>query len=170
MLDIARALAVPLLGDPELERELLEIITPHDAQARTDRHGEPEWIVMAALLRTIHIRGAGSALLTVKKLTADVEFQLAQTGETYRLKPRKVGEVLRSLGFPTERLGSLGRGLRVSKNLIRLVHINAKNLGICRADMHEPKDRHDAFGGTFEECERDGFGGTCRDCEEAGLM
>ena len=73
---------------------------------------------MTSLLRIIHIRGAGSALLTVKKLTASVEFQLAQAGESYRLRPRKVGEVLRSLGFPTQRLGCLGRGLRLSKNLI----------------------------------------------------
>jgi hypothetical protein len=170
MRDIARALALPLLGDPELERDLLEIIKAHDAQAMVDRHGEPEWIVMTALLGIIHRRGAGSALLTVNKLTSAVEFQLAQAGESYHLKPRKVGEILRSLGFPTQRLGCLGRGLRISKNLVRSIHITAKNLGICRADTLLPEDIDGCFGGTFEECEKDGFGGTCRDCEEAGLL
>jgi hypothetical protein len=170
MRDIARALALPLLGDPELEGELLGIINPHDAQARTDRYGEPEWVVMTALLGTIHIRGAGSALLTVKKLTSVVEFNLANAGESYHLEPRKVGEILRSLGFPTERLGSLGRGLRISRELVRSIHITARNLGICRADTHVPEDIVEGFGGTFEECEKEGFGGTCRDCEEAGLI
>jgi len=169
-LDIVRALAIPFLGDPELERELLEIIKPHDAQATTDRHDEPEWVVMTALLRKIHRRGAGSALLTVKELTSDVEYQLAEAGESYHLKPRKVGEVLRSLGFPTQRLGSLGRGLRVSRTLVRSIHVTAKNLGICRADTYIPEDSDEAFGGTFEECERNGFGGTCPDCEEVGLL
>ena len=32
--DIARALALPLLGDSDLENELLEIVKPHDAQGR----------------------------------------------------------------------------------------------------------------------------------------
>jgi hypothetical protein len=159
MRDIARALALPLFGDPELERDLLEIIKAHDAQAMVDRHGEPEWIVMTALLRIIHRRGAGSALLTVNKLTSAVEFQLAQAGESYHLKPRKVGEILRSLGFPTQGLGCLGRGLRISKNLVRSIHITAKNLGICRADTLLPEDKDGCFGGTFEECEKDGFGG-----------
>ena len=170
MLDIARALALPMLGDSDLERELLEIIRPHDAQAKVDRHGEPEWAVMTALLGKIHIRGAGSAVLTVKQLTSAVEFTLARAGETYHLEPRKVGDILRSLGFPTQRLGCLGRGLRISKTLVRSIHITAKNLGICRADTHNPEDMDDAFGGTFEECEKDGFGGICRDCAEAGLI
>ena len=125
---------------------------------------------MTALLRTIHIRGASTALLTVGKLTEEVVSQLKQAGEIYRLKSRKVGNILRSLGFRTEDLGSLGRGLRISKALVRSIHITAKNLGICRADTHQPEDVEDAFGGTFEECEKDGFGANCRDCEEAGLL
>src|ERR1700740_3023190 len=111
MMAIGRALALPFLGDPELERELLKMIKPHDAHARTDRCGEPEGVVMTALLATVHVRGAGTTLLTVKDLTSVVEFKLARAGESYHLKPRKVGEILRSLGFPTQRLGSLGRGL-----------------------------------------------------------
>ncbi len=157
MLDIARALALPLLGDPELERELLEIIKPHDAAARADRHGEPEWVVMAALYGRTHIHGPDNRL-TVKELTLLVEADLARSGESYHLKPRKVGEILRSLGFPTQKLGCQGRGLRISKDLIRLIHTTAKNMGVCRGDMLLP------------EVTEDGFGGGCRECEEAGLM
>jgi hypothetical protein len=76
--DIAHALALPLLGDPELERELLEIIRPHDAQAKVDRHGEPEWIVMTALYARIHIDD-GYEYLTVKEITSGVEQRLRVT-------------------------------------------------------------------------------------------
>jgi hypothetical protein len=66
MLDIGRALAFPLLGDPKLERELVEILNLHDAQAKLDRHGEPEWVVLTALYARIH---RATNTLTVQELT-----------------------------------------------------------------------------------------------------
>lgn len=158
MRDIASALALPLLGDPELERELIEIVKPHDAQAKLDRHGEPELAVMTALYSRIHIHDT-THTLTVKQLTSLVEFELATIGESYRLTPRKVGEILRSLGFSTQKLGCQGRGFRISKHLVRSVHITAKNLGLCRGDILVPEISDDGFAGA-----------PCRDCEEAGLM
>ena len=155
MRDIACALALPLLGDADLELDLLEIVKPHDAQAKLDRHSEPEWMVLTALFQRVHVHGAD--MLTVKELTSLVEFALANVGESYHLKPRKVGDILRSLGFSTQKLGSQGRGFRISKELIRSVHTTAKNLGVCRADIHYP------------EAEGDLLGFYCRDCEELGL-
>ena len=158
MLDIARALALPLLGDPDLERELVGTLKPHAAQAKLDTYGEPEWAVVTAFYRRIHIRDT-THTLTVKQLTSLVEFELATIGESYHLTPRKVGEILRSLGFSTEKLGCEGRGFRISKHLVRLVHITAKNLGLCRGDILVPE----ASDGGFAVA-------PCRDCEEAGLM
>jgi hypothetical protein len=83
---------------------------------------------------------------------------LEQCGESYRLTPRKVGHILRSLGFRTQKLGSLGRGLKLSKELVSSVHNVAKRLGICTADLLLP------------DVVLDGFGGTCLDCEREGLM
>jgi len=93
--------------------------------------------------------------LTVKQLTELVESELATIGERYHLEPRKVGDILRSLGLPTEPLGCLGRGLSISKKLVRLVHTTARNLGLCRGDIIPD--------GGFAVA-------PCRDCEEAGLM
>jgi hypothetical protein len=45
----------------------------------------------------------------------------------------------------------------MSKDLIRSIHTTAKNLGVCRADMHLPE---------YNE----GQIVTCRDCEETGLL
>jgi hypothetical protein len=144
MLDIARALALPLLGDPDLERELVEIVKPHDAQAKVDRHGEPEWVVITALYSRIH---RATNLLTVQELTLEVERVLANGGESYHLVPRKVGEILRSLGFSTQKLGNQGRGLRISKELVLSIHKTAKNFGVCRADMLCPEATDSGFGG-----------------------
>jgi hypothetical protein len=156
MLDIARALALPLLGDPNLERELVEIMNPHDAQAKVDRHGEPEWVVFTALYARIH---RATNTLPVQELTFEAEYVLANAGESYRLTPRKVGEILRSLGFPTQRLGNQGRGLRISNELVRSIHTTAKRLGVCRADILYPEAIDNGYGGL-----------PCSLCEENGLM
>jgi hypothetical protein len=156
MLDIARALALPLIGDPNLERELEEVLNLHDAQAKLDRHGEPEWVVLTALYARIH---RATNTLTVQELTFEVDDVLAKAGESYRLTPRKVGEILRSLGFPTQKLGNQGRGLRLSQELIRSIHRTAKNLEVCRADILYPETIDSGYGGL-----------PCSLCEENGLM
>ena len=158
MRDIARALALPLLGDPDLERELIEIVKPHDDQAKLDRHGEQDWMVLTALFGRIHIHDTVHTL-TVGQLTKLVNSELTRRGESSRLKSRKVGEILRSLGFKTELLGCHGRGFRISKRFVRSVHITAKNLGLCRGDILVPEAADDGF-----------VGALCRDCEAAGLL
>ena len=79
------------------------------------------------------------ATLTLKRLAELVGFQLSKRGESYNLSPRKIGEIVRSLGFVTHKLGSYGRGLLISKELIRSIHRIARSLGVCRADVLCPE-------------------------------
>jgi len=89
---------------------------------------------MTAVFRRVHIRVAGMDMFTVKQLTEDINQMLKNEGEPYSLTPRKVGAILGSLGFRTHKLGSLGRGLKMSTDLIMVAHANAKCLGICVGD------------------------------------
>jgi hypothetical protein len=157
--DMFRALKLPVSGNNELERELLAIVTLHDKQARIDRQSEPEWAVMIALLRYTHLRGPGAPTsVTAGQLAKSVQCVLEQSGESYRLTPKKVGVLLGSLGFRTKALGSLGRGVEISKEFVRSVHETATRHGICTADLLLP------------DVISDGFFGTCQDCEREGLM
>jgi len=156
MQDIARALVLPFCGDVNFENEIVDLLKPQNAQATFDRYREPEWIVTIALYSRIH---RATNTLTVQELTWEVDKVLADAGETYRLAPRKVGEILRCLGFPTERLGSQGRGLRLSRCLLREIHLNAKRMGVCRADILLPEVSDGGYGGP-----------PCAICEELGLM
>ena len=156
MMDIARALAIPLLGDVELESGVIELLRPQDAHAKLKRGGDPEWVVATALYACSH-RGAN--YWTVKEITGEVYNVLEGYGETYDLVPRKVGDILRSLGFRTEKLGNEGRGLRVTQDLRRSIHENAKALGLCRADILDPQTVMGGWGGA-----------RCDLCEEFGLM
>lgn len=146
-------------GDIALERELLAIVTPHDSAARIERYGEPESAVMIALLRHTHVRGPGApTFVTAMNLAASDNYELEQSGESYRLTPRKVGKIVRALGFRTKKLGSLGRGVEFSREFVVSLHKTAKRFGICTADLLLP------------DVISDGFGGTCLDCEREGLM
>ena len=156
MKDIARALAIPLLADAELESGVIEMLRPQDAQAKVKRGGEPEWVVATALYSLCH-RAAN--YWTVKEITGEVNDVLAGYGETYDLVPRKVGDILRSLGFRTEKLGNQGRGLRVTQDLCRSIHGTAKALGLCRADLLDPQAVMGGYGGS-----------RCDLCEELGLV
>ena len=156
MKDIARALSIPLLGDAELESAVIEMLYPQDAHAKLKRGGDPEWVVATALYALSH-RAAN--YWTVKEITGEVYDVLGGYGETYDLAPRKVGDILRSLGFLTEKLGNQGRGLRVTQDLRRSIHGTAKALGLCRADILDPQTIMGGYGGA-----------RCDLCEEFGLM
>jgi hypothetical protein len=156
MRDIERALTIALLGDAELESTVVGLLRPHDVEAKLKRGGEPEWAVATALLASCH---PAANHLTVGQLSFEVEDVLAHQGETYRLTPRKIGDILRSLGIATERLGNRGRGLRLSQNVLRLIHQTAKALGITRADILEPETVEGGYAGS-----------PCDLCEEYGLM
>lgn len=84
---------------------------------------------------------------------------LRKTGETYLLAPRAVGNYLRSLGFNPLKLGSIGRGLRLTQQLARQVHKLAADLGIKRADIVN-----------YQALDQGYAGKCCSHCDEYGLL
>jgi hypothetical protein len=115
MKDMARALTIPLLGEAELESAVIDLLRPHDVEAKRRRNGAAEWAVATALYKCCH---PAPNLLTVGQLSSEVDDVLALQGETYHLTPRKIGDILRSLGIETERLGNRGRGLWFSQTVL----------------------------------------------------
>ena len=156
MRDLTRALAARLFGHQQLEQQLLEDLRAQNEEAKLSRHGEPEWVVASALFDECHHQ---SGALTVGDLTITVNERLVRIGETYLLQPRAVGDYLRSLGLQTCKLGNLGRGLRITRQLARQVHKLASDLGIKRADI------------VFYQAIDAGYAGMpCSLCDEYGLL
>jgi hypothetical protein len=155
MRDLARALAAPLFGHRQLEQLLIQDLQPQNEGAKLSLHGEPEWVVATALFEEAHHRG----VFTVGDLTIDVNEWLEKIGETYSLTPRAVGNYLRSLGFSPLKLGSIGRGLRMTQQLAKQVHKLAAVLGIKRADI------------TYYQAIDNGWAGkSCSLCDQYGLL
>jgi hypothetical protein len=69
MRDLARALAAPVRGHPQLEQQLLDDLESLNEEAKLSRHSEPEWVVATALFQECHCT-TGS--LTVGSLTGTV--------------------------------------------------------------------------------------------------
>jgi hypothetical protein len=132
MRDLALALAAPALGNPQLETRLFRDLAAQDKEAKIARHGEPEWAVTTAFFHECHVT---EGTLTVGSLACTVSDVLEGNGETYRVSPRRVGSILRSLGLNPVKLGNQGRGFRLTKQLVRQVHQLALELGIKRADI-----------------------------------
>ena len=156
MRDLARALAAPLLGHRQLEQQLLNDLQPQNEEAKFSRHNEPEWAVATALFQECH-RTMGP--LTVGSLTDTVNEVLGRIGETYALQPRAVGDVLRTLGLQTCKLGNLGRGLRITQQLASQVHQLACDLGIKRSDIMNYQAVDAGYAGSF-----------CKLCDDYGLL
>jgi hypothetical protein len=73
--------------------------------------------------------------LTAGTLACKVDGILTANCETYSLSPRAVGDLLRSLGFVTQKLGSQGRGLSLTQAVVRQIHEVARDLGRNRSDI-----------------------------------
>ncbi len=154
--DLARALALPLLGDHAGELEVVELLRPHDAEAKLARRGEPEWTVATTLFSVSH-RSSGN--LTMGGLAVEVHQTLINAGETYKLEPRGVGAIVRALGIQTQSLGNQGRGLRLTQEMVKKIHEVAKGLGLTRSDILQPETTDDGYGGP-----------PCDLCQRLGLM
>jgi hypothetical protein len=154
--DIAQALTLPLLGNHACEREVVELLRPHDAEAKMARRGEPEWAVATTLFSVCH-RNSGT--LTMGGLAVEVRQTLINAGETYQLEPRKVGDIVRSLGIQTQSLGNQGRGLRLTQEMVKFIHEGAKGLGLTRSDILPPETADAGYGGS-----------PCNLCQRLGLM
>jgi len=158
---LARVLTAPLLGNPQVEADLLAKLRDQDHQKQFDRLFEPEWLVAHALFALCHEAlplGARNVSIYVGGIADDVNKKLEQDGEDLRLTARHVGSVLKSLGFKTEHIGNRGRGLYTGKGFQREVHELARRLGIDRALLASSLAIERGYGGK-----------PCLLCEQYGL-
>jgi hypothetical protein len=129
-------LCAPLQDDADRTTRLLDLLAEQDEELSVERLLEPEWLVAELLFRLCHEQrrdGGHWSEILIGGVAEDINRGLKDHGEDIRLSPRKVGAVMKSLGVQSERLGSLGRGLRSTPSLARTAHEIAQRLGINRA-------------------------------------
>jgi len=152
---IGEALLATFPGDQGAEDGIYRLLREHESEAKLSRYGEQEWVVGCALFRDVH----KTDTITMGSLAATANFLLAQAGESYTLKPRRVGEIVRGLGLRTEKLGNQGRGLRLTLAKREKVHQLAQRLGLKATDFLSWDDEDARWGGR-----------ACGLCEEYHLV
>jgi hypothetical protein len=153
---IGEALLATFPGDQAAEDGIHRLLREHEREAKLSRYGEPEWVVECALFRDVHKK---ADTITMGSLAATADFLLAQAGESYTLKPRRVGELIRGFGLSTEKLGNQGRGLRLTLARREKVHQLAQRLGLKATDFLSWDDEDARWGGA-----------PCGLCEEYRLV
>jgi hypothetical protein len=142
MRDIARGLAAPLLGDTELEANLIDVLHQQDQDARVQQSLEPEWLVVETLFGLCHDRidprnrlpGRTVAIL-VGGIAESVNQRMAERGGDSRLSAKKAGLILRALAIRTRSLGNKGRGIELNNTVREGVHKLSRQFGFDRRNL-----------------------------------
>lgn len=118
--DIAALLGNSLVGDADLQAWLASLLRSQDGDARVRRMDSLRAIVVEAGLFLCHEPQRTEA--RVAEFATIVNGILRGREETIQLKPRPVGDLLRSVGLFPERLGAAGRGIRFTREARRKIH------------------------------------------------
>jgi hypothetical protein len=140
--DIARAIAIPLLGDTKLETDLIDALDQQDCDARVHRALEPEWFVVEALFALCHPDGARpnplqpkTCAILVGGIAKTINHRMSEQGEDVRLTAKRTGLVLRALGIRTKLLGKLGGGIELTAAVREKVHQLSQQFGFNRRSL-----------------------------------
>jgi len=135
--EVMDCLASSVPEDAELQRSMAERMKKQEGGFSTDSGRFFRKTVLEALLTLCH--GTTQNTLTVGEITRAANQLLAGAGEILTLEARAVGDILRSLRVPTERLGPQGRGIVLLKNVQRRLHTIASDYEIDLRNT-APKD------------------------------
>ena len=118
MRDLARCLGGAVASDAELQEQLRVLLREQDVRpGRADSAKELHSVVIEALLSCSH--QPQKQRIGVAELTTTVNKILERRNEMFAMNPRAVGNILRALGFSTQRLTAIQRGI-ILLNSVRL--------------------------------------------------
>ena len=126
--DVTNCLASSAADDAELQRSVTELMKKQEADSSAASGGFLRKTVLEALLTLCH--KATQNTLTAGEIARAANQLLKGKGEILTLEARAVGDILRSLRIPTERLGAQGRGLVLLLDIRKRLHAIAMDHGI----------------------------------------
>lgn len=126
--ELAQNFAACIVGDEELQSQVIPLLRPRDREIRVDRAALLEAIVLEALLAACHDGHAGS--LSVTYITQMINSISAGRGETQEISPEIVGWKLRALGLRTEFISGGRKGLAFHPEIRATIHRLAAAFGV----------------------------------------
>ena len=105
---IASALGACIVDSPQLQSELISLLSPVADQQKADRSTCLEAITLEAILNLTH---AGKAQILVAEVATEVNRLAHARGERLDYRAETIGHRLKKVGLYTRRLGKAGKGL-----------------------------------------------------------
>jgi hypothetical protein len=131
--DVARCLGAVVASDCELQAQLAELLKDPDHHVYAETTNELQSVVIEALLSSSH--QAKKECLGVAEITTMVNKTLERHGESLEMNPRAVGNILRALGFSTQRLSATRRGIFLLNSVRRHIHQLAARHELLKAQF-----------------------------------
>jgi hypothetical protein len=121
--EVARTLGMCFPNNAELQNEIVGLLRPADNQLRVRRSSSAESVLLEVLLFRCHeSQGDSNVGVYAGELATDMRILSRGRGHQIDLKPRAVGELLRSMGFEPDRIDRKGRGVRLCVDVTQHVH------------------------------------------------
>ena len=127
--EIARTLGDCIVDDHELQSSIISLLKEQDEDTRIRRTTTFEAVVIEAGLIFCHEQEKRDSAY-VGEFAAVSNAILEGRGEQIELEPRAVGDILRSVGLFTRRLGPAGRGVLLVSEIRRKIHELAWRFGV----------------------------------------
>jgi hypothetical protein len=106
---MAEVLGAVIVDDPELQKDIIELLQERDEQSRVDRASGQDGMVLKAVLW--HCHQPDEQQVFVREIAVTANQMYSAEGESLKISNETVGHVLKNLGLYTRRLGNAGRGL-----------------------------------------------------------
>ena len=116
---IANALGRCIVDAPDLQAELVSLLTPYSHQQDGERFDDLGTLAVGAALRLCH---QGKDQVLVREITAEVNRGLKARGDRLQLSPEKVGHALKRAGLLSRRMGAAGNGFLWDQSTQLLLH------------------------------------------------
>jgi hypothetical protein len=124
---LARLLGAPLLGNPTLEAELLNLLEDHERALKAAAFTDFKLIVLEAAVQRSHTDFGGR--VTVGQINQTAHDILRARGDATEHTDREVGPVLRSFGLQTKERAE-GYSLLLDPNSTKNLHRLARQVGV----------------------------------------
>ena len=131
--EIARALGDCIVDDHELQSRIIPLLAEQDEDTRIRRTTTFEAVVVEAGLLFCHEKTKRESAYVGEFATVSNAI-LEGRGEQIELEPRAVGDILRSVGLFTCRLGHAGRGVLLLSQVRKKIHELACRFGVRSID------------------------------------
>jgi hypothetical protein len=125
---LARALGSCIVDAPELQADIVRLLESQGEELRANRLLDPKCVAIEAMFAHCHGEN-GSTRVGVNEIAAMATAIMADRGEITVFEPRRMGSLLRLLGFRPMR-NAKGFAIHLTADVHRLVHRLARDLKV----------------------------------------